>query len=100
MKARPLVISLSLFTCAVWIAYASTFAKNTLTLPLLAFMPQSEWTEKGSPLLLVGLLAYSIIPVIAYLKKSKGLAWLIPLTPLLGIAIFFVRFGVGMKAFN
>jgi len=100
MKARPLAITLSLVTAAAWIAYSLVTPKAWMTVPLLAFLPQNEWPGNPSPMLLVALPIYCIVPTIAYVRKSKGIAWIIPFTPLIGIGIFMLRFSFGMKAFN
>jgi len=102
MDAKPLTVVLTAVTAVVWSVYALVSAKWA-TFPLLGLLPLRWWnsvSEGRGYLLLLPVALYLCVPALAWKKRSKKIAWCIPVAPLLGIASFVIQFGAGMSAFS
>ena len=106
MKAKQLTVTLTFVTLLLWLLFALTSSKFAL-FPLLALMSSGEWTPTAqgegnirTPLLMLSGLAYCLIPLVSWTRESKILAWLIPVSPLLGAGIWFARFYIMMANWN
>ena len=95
MSARHLTVLLSIATAALWAAFALISRHGQI--PLLGVMPVSLWKPEFSISLLVPLAAFCSIPVIAWKKESRAVAWAIPFLPIAATVLFFLRFAFGMS---
>lgn len=101
MKAKPLAIAITATTVVAWSAYAIVRPKLAV-IPLLGLLPIKWWSlalEGRSYLLLFPTAIYLCVPVLAWKKDSKKIAWCIPVAPLLGIVLFVIQFSPRMSAF-
>ncbi|MBP6865856.1 MAG: hypothetical protein KBC32_11400 [Candidatus Didemnitutus sp.] len=95
MSARHLTLLLSIVTAALWAAFA--LISHHGQIPLWGVMPISLWKPESSIWLLVPLVAFCAVPVIAWKKESRVVAWMIPFIPVAGAVLFFLRFAFGMS---
>jgi uncharacterized membrane protein len=99
VKAKPLTIVITAATVAVWGASAIIRPKMA-AIPLVGLLPIRWWPlvmGERLYLLLLPTAIYLLVPVLAWNKDSKKIAWCIPIIPLLGITSFVIQFASAYK---
>jgi hypothetical protein len=96
MEAKPLILTLTAGTTVIWTACAWG-AWKAATVPLFGLLPLGVWTsvsEEKRYLLLFPIMVYLCVPVLAWTRNSKAIAWGIPIAPLVGAACFITQMSV------
>lgn len=100
MSARGLTALLAVATLAgwgLWIAL-SGIERN---LALAGWMPFSRSSSEGSEIwLLLPIGIFVTVTVLAWVTEDRWLAWVIPLIPVIGFLLFWVRYLHGMSHFG
>ena len=102
MEARPLTLGFTAGIATLWVAY-SVVSPKMATLPLLGVLPFGTWEifQHGPRFqLLLPIAGYFCLPLIAWLMKSKKIAWCIPIAPFAGLGLFYLQFALAMRAFT
>lgn len=91
MNTKILTTGITLGTVIAWTLVAALVGKAAVW-PLAGLLPMNLWSSisySSWHLLLIPAAVYLSVPILAWRKDSKRIAYCIPLAPLLGLALFF-----------
>lgn len=100
MSARALTASLAIITTVAWGAwiYDSGLDRNLALIGWMPFPPESE--SEPDLRLLVPTGIYLGLILLAWCTRSRLAASMIPLVPLIGFVLFWIRYAGGMSHFE